>query len=157
MIAILLCLSTFACGSSNNNGATPSIDFQPAASVRSEDAIDEPLEVANPVWARSVNPTDGSPVDRVEWFPTDAEVIYAVFETGAIVAGTSFTVSWTMNETPVPGLNPSLQMTADAPAGWIEFHLTRTSTTPWPDGHLEIELLVGDDVVSSGSIELRDR
>lgn len=155
--AIVLCLSMIACGSSNNDGSTPTVEIQPTATMQPDNAISEPLEIAGPIWATSVNPSDGSPADRVEWFPTNAEAIYAVFETSAIRAGTSFTISWTMNGTPVPGLNPTLQMTADAPAGWIEFHLTRTSPTPWPDGQLEVQLRVGEDVVSSGSIELRDQ
>jgi hypothetical protein len=84
-------------------------------------------------------------------------VIYAAFETSEISAGTSFSISWIMNGVPVPGLNPTLEMTADTPAGWIEIHLDRTTEHPWPEGTLTIQLMVGNEVVSTGSIELRDR
>jgi hypothetical protein len=146
-----------ACGAFGSDEPTPTPEPQPSPTVQPTTAVTTPLIVGDPVWATAIDPADGSPADSVEWFPTDAQVIYAVFQTSAISAGTGFAVSWTMNGTPVPGLNPTLQMTADTPAGWIEFHLTRTSAEPWPDGQLEVQISVEGQIVSSGSIELRNR
>jgi hypothetical protein len=146
-----------ACGLPGSDDPTPTPEPQPTPTVQATTEVATPLTVGDPVWATAIDPADGSPADSVEWFPTDAQVIYAVFQTSAISAGTGFTVSWSMNGTPVPGLNPTLQMTADTPAGWIEFHLTRTSAEPWPDGQLEVRIAVDGEIVSSGSISLRDQ
>jgi hypothetical protein len=156
-VLVLVCsLFLIACGDDADPEPTPTQEAtaQPTSAPTSQ--VQEPLEVQPPVWSTGVDPADGSPVDSIEWVSTDAPVVYAVFETTAIPAGTSFSIAWTMNGTPVPGLNPTLEMRVDAPAGWIEFHLDRTSETPWPEGILEIELTVNGEIVSSGSIELRD-
>lgn len=115
-----------------------------------------PLDVAPPVWSTGIDAGDGSPVDSVEWFPTDTETVYAAFETNEIEAGTEFSVSWLMNDVQVPGLNPTLVITSATPPGWIEIHLDRTSEEAWPEGMLTIELRVDGELVSSGSTELRD-
>jgi hypothetical protein len=152
------CLALTACGlpGSNDPSPTPQSTSTLVPTVIPTSAITTPLAVDAPVWTTGINPVDGSPIDQAEWFPTSATVIYAAFQTSEIASGTGFTVSWIMNGTPVPGLNPTLKMNADTPAGWIEFHLTRTTTEPWPAGHLEIQLTVNGQIVSSGSVDLRD-
>ena len=155
-IVLLLSLSLAACAS--GGGDVVPTEVPPTLTPTSTPSQPQiPLEIEPPVWTTGIDPADGSPVDTVEWFPTDSSVIYAAFETSEIAAGISFTISWAMNGVPVPGLNPTLEMTANTPAGWIEIHLNRTSDLPWPEGTLTIELKVGTDIVSTGSIELRDR
>lgn len=158
LLAFVICLALSACGLPGSDDPTPTPEptLTPAPTVLPASEVTTPLAVASPVWTTGIDAADGSPIDQVEWFPTDASVIYAVFQTSEIAAGTGFTVNWIMNGTPVPGLNPTLQMNADAPAGWIEFHLTRTTAESWPVGQLEIRLLVDGKIVSSGSIDLRD-
>ena len=159
VLTVLCCLLLAACGGLGEDDdpspmPTPSPTSLPVQEPTT--AVTTPLEISAPIWATGVNPEDGSPVDQVEWFPTDAPVIYAVFQTSDIAVGTSFMVNWKMNGTPVPGLNPTLHMNADAPPGWIEFHLTRTSDAVWPDGELEVLLTVDGELVSQGSVSLRD-
>jgi hypothetical protein len=158
VLAIACCLLLGSCGlpGSGSTDPTPEPSSTPAQTPIPTTAITTPLSVAPPVWTTGIDPTDGSPIDQVEWFPTDATIIYAAFQTSEIASGTGFSVSWSMNGTAVPGLNPTLQMNTDTPAGWIEFHLTRTTPEPWPAGTLEIHISVGGTIVSSGSIDLRD-
>jgi hypothetical protein len=156
VLGLACSLSLVACGGDSEPQPTPTAESTTQPTAASTTQAQAPLEVRPPVWSTGVDPADGSPVDSIEWVATDAPVVYAVFETTAIPAGTSFSIAWTMNGTPVPGLNPTLAMRVDAPAGWIEFHLDRTSETPWPEGVLEIKLTVDGEVVSTGSIELRD-
>jgi hypothetical protein len=159
MVLMAICLLTLtACGTGSDSDPEPTPTSEPTAEPTMEPTRGAATlpDVESPVWASGVSPDDGSPVESLETVPTDADVIYAVFRTSEISAGTSFSIAWTMNGTPVPGLNPTLEMRADAPAGWIEFHLDRTSPSNWPEGVLEIELRSGETVVSSGSVELRD-
>jgi hypothetical protein len=154
-IALGACLLLAACGGDGSTAdPTPIATVAPTLETTHQAVV--PLEIADPVWASGIDPADGSPLDTLEWVATDTDAIYAVFETGPIAAGTAFDVSWTMNDVVVPGLDPTLQIRADTPSGWIEFHLERTSELPWPSGMLAIELSVNGEVVASGSIELRD-
>ena len=154
-LILLLTLSLAAC-STGDNDADPTETPVTTAPTQTPEQPEIPLKIEPPVWTTGIDPVDGSPVDSVEWFSTDASVIYAAFQTSEIAEGTSFTISWIMNDVPVPGLNPTLEMTAGTPAGWIEIHLDRTSELPWPEGTLTIQLKVGNETVSTGSIELRD-
>ena len=148
-------LSVAACGEDED---PPGVAIDPTVTptVQVTQSSETPLEIAPPVWTSGINSSDGSPVDSVEVFPTDSDVIYAAFQTSAIRAGTEFTIAWVMNDVPVPGLNPTLAITADTPPGWIEIHLDRTSETPWPEGVLTIQLKIGSEIISTGTVELRD-
>ena len=154
-VTVLLTLALVACGDDED---PPGIALDPTVTptIEPTQPAEVPLDIAPPVWTNGINPADGSPIDNVEVFPTDAMVIYAAFQTSEISTGTEFTIAWVMNDVPVPGLNPTLAITADTPPGWIEIHLDRTSETAWPEGELTIQLKIGENVVSTGTVELRD-
>lgn len=158
-LAAALAMSIVACGSDDEPGQQlfqPTFEITTEVTIEPTERPEEQLAVAPPIWTTGINEDDGSPVDSVEWFATDADVVYAAFETTQIPEGTSFSVSWLMNDVQVPGLNPTLVITSTSPSGWIEIHLDRTSESSWPEGTLTIELRVNGELISSGSTELRD-
>jgi hypothetical protein len=111
-----------------------------AAAFRSDRA-----ELAQVVWATTIDPRTKAPTTIVTEFLTDTPIIYAVVPIGQIAAGTELTASWTYNHTPLDGFLSTVTAERDATEIWAEFHIALTSAEPWPEGSYQINILVNGE------------
>lgn len=58
--------------------------------------------------------------------------------------GTIISASWTYNDTPIDGFVGSIQAEEDGEDVWVEFHLNRSTTEPWPAGNYAIVIAVNE-------------
>ncbi len=102
--------------------------------------------IGEAVWTSVIQPETNAPVALAPK-GTDA-TIYAVFPIESLPAGSQLVASWFFNDTSLDALDSAMRIDTDRVSGWIEFHIERTGTEPWPDGDYEI-------VVSDGTNELQ--
>ncbi|HEU0114143.1 MAG TPA: hypothetical protein VFQ80_05680 [Thermomicrobiales bacterium] len=109
-------------------------------------------EIGPVVWARAIDPATKAPTDRAAAFAADAKAIYAVVPVIRLAPNARLTASWSYNDTSLDAFTQTV--TAGRPAGarWVEFHLTRPASMPWPDGDYTIVLRLDNDVVQTASI-----
>lgn len=145
---IVACGLLVACGS-GKKGVPPAT----ATSAPTETAIVLPTALSGPprigavVWANAVDPESNAPNGAATPVIGDT-TIYAVFPIESLPAGSQLVASWSFNETSLDALNSSMRIDQDRVSGWIEFHIARTGTDPWPDGVYQI-------VVTDGTNELQ--
>ncbi len=143
-------LSPVAASSPAAGGATA--DEVPAGdqlAFQSESAGLGPVE-----WAAEIDPETHEPRQRVESFPTDAPVIYAVVAVDHIAAGTTLQATWTYNRTPLETLDQSMVVDTASSNTWLEFHLALTQPGTWPAGEYELSILVNGEPAVSGSVRV---
>lgn len=132
----------------------------PLATVEAAQATEVPAPVqvvaADPVWTTSVEPGTNRPLDDVEDdFDATAPVIYAAISVVAAPAGSLLVASWTYNDTPIQGMDATVQLPeVRFEPIWLEFHLERRTGDEWPDGEYRITLREGERIVSEGAIDV---
>lgn len=116
---------------------------------RSEPAALGPVE-----WATEIDPETHEPRQRVETFPTDAPVIYAVLAVDHIVAGTTVEARWSYNRTRLEAFDQSMVVESASTDTWLEFHLALTQPGTWPSGQYDLSVLVNGEPAVTGSVEV---
>lgn len=173
-LILLLCV---ACsGSSDAPQATPTL--APAASpvpspAPSPVASPSPLpdlaatpgvftspqaDVGNVVWSTAIDPTTNAPTSRVTELTANVATIYATLPVYRVKPGTVFTAKWTYNNTSMETLTSHVTASGSYDEAWIEFHITRAASQPWPAGTYEVTVLVGDQqkVAEQATVRVRD-
>jgi hypothetical protein len=56
--------------------------------------------------------------------------------------------SWFFNDTTLDALSSAMRIDRDRVSGWVEFHIERTGSEPWPDGEYMV-------VITDGTTELQ--
>ncbi len=84
---------------------------------------------------------------------TDA-TIYAVFPIESLPAGSQLLASWYFNDTSLDALDSAMRIDQDRTSGWIEFHIERTGSEPWPDGEYAIVVTDGTNEVQRAVITI---
>jgi hypothetical protein len=152
-----------ACGDDDSDPSDPTVIATAAAPAPTGEAplpteIPAPVQVvaADPVWTTSVEPGTNRPLAEVEdEFDATGPVIYAAISVAAAPAGALLVANWTYNDTPIQGMDATVQLPEVRLAPiWLEFHLERQEGEEWPDGEYRITVREGDRIVSEGSIEV---
>lgn len=110
-------------------------------------ALSGPPVLGNVVWATEIEPQTDAPIHPATPVIGDT-TIYAVFPIVSLPAGSQLIASWYFNDTSLDALNSAMRIDRDRVDGWVEFHIERTGSEPWPDGVYEV-------VVSDGTNELQ--
>ena len=163
---VALCLLVpilVACGDDDSDPPEPTAVATADAPAPSAEAplateIPAPVQVVagDPVWTTSVEPGTNRPLAEVEdEFDATAPVIYAAVSVVSAPAGALVVATWTYNNTPVQGMDATVQLPeVRFEPIWLEFHLERQTEEEWPDGEYRITLSEGDRVVSEGTVEV---
>jgi hypothetical protein len=107
------------------------------------------------VWAAAIAPETNEPIDRVERFPADAPILYAVVPVSRVAAGTVLSATWRYNGVPLEGLDQDVIFDAPPEATtWVEFHLSLAEGETWPVGTYEIALSVDGQDVRTATVEV---
>ena len=102
--------------------------------------------IGEAVWTSAIDPTTNAPIAIA---PQAADTtIYAVFPIESLPAGSQLVASWFFNDTSLDALNSAMRIDRDRVSGWIEFHIERTGSEPWPDGDYAV-------VITDGTNELQ--
>ena len=109
-------------------------------------------EIGAVVWARSVDPATKAPVDRTTSFPPDAPAIYAVVPVVRLAPNARLTASWSYNDTSLDAFTQTVTAGGESGARWVEFHITRSSSVPWPAGDYSIVVRLADGVAQTASV-----
>lgn len=145
---IVACGLLAACGSDKKE--TPGQTDTAAPTKTAEivpTVLSGPPRIGEAVWAASIDPETAAPI--VAATPVvDDSTIYAVFPIVSLPAGSQLVASWYFNDTTLDALDSAMRIDQDRVSGWVEFHIERTSSEPWPDGVYEI-------VVTDGTNELQ--
>jgi hypothetical protein len=98
-----------------------------------------------------IDPETHEPRQRVESFPSDTPVIYAVLSVDHIAAGTTVQAQWSYNRTRLDTFDQTMVVESASTNTWLEFHLALTLPGTWPPGQYDLSILVnGEPAVTSG-------
>jgi hypothetical protein len=144
---IVACGLLAACASGNDdtpkNSSTPKPTETPLVEPT---ALTGAPRIGEAVWTSAIQPETNEPIALAP--EVGDPTIYAVFPIESLPAGSQLVASWFFNDTSLDALNSAMRIDRDRVSGWIEFHIERTGTEPWPDGEYEI-------VVTDGTNELQ--
>ena len=149
VLALIVACSLLAACGSGKKSEPPATDTVVATDTPEivPTALSGPPVIGEVVWATSVDPQTDAPIGTATPVVGDS-AIYAVFPIVSLPAGSQLVASWYFNDTSLDALNSAMRIDQDRVSGWIEFHIERTGTDPWPDGQYEI-------VVTDGTNELQ--
>jgi hypothetical protein len=116
-------------------------------------ALSGPPRVGDVIWATAVKPQTNAPVTASTPVVGDT-TIYAVFPVVSLPAGSQLVASWYFNDTSLDALSSAMRIDRDRTSGWIEFHIERTGSDPWPDGVYEIVLTDGTNELQRADITI---
>jgi len=116
-------------------------------------ALSGPARVGDVIWATTIEPQTNAPVAASTPVAGDT-TIYAVFPIVSLPAGSQLVASWYFNDTSLDALSSAIRIDQDRTSGWIEFHIERTGTDPWPDGVYEIVLTDGTNELQRADITI---
>lgn len=102
--------------------------------------------IGEAVWTSAIQPDTNAPLHLAP--KVSDTTIYAVFPVESLPAGSQLVASWFFNDTSLDALGSAIRVDRDRVSGWIEFHIERTGTEPWPDGEYAI-------VVTDGTTEVQ--
>lgn len=112
----------------------------------------EGVEVGPIVWAAAVDPRTKAPQTVVETFPVDAAVLYAAMPVVRMESGIVIEAIWSYNGTPLDAAGAVVVVDQVASGAWLEFHLSRTGTIPWPDGIYAIRVLIDGEQAHEAAV-----
>lgn len=151
---IVACGLLAACGPDKN--ASSEATDTAVVTVTSEPsptALSGPPRVGEAIWTNSIEPETNAPVAAAT--PTIGDTtIYAVFPVVSLPAGSQIVASWYFNDTSLDALGSAMRIDQDRTSGWIEFHIERTGSTPWPDGIYEVVLTDGTNELQRSDITI---
>lgn len=151
---IVACGLLAACGTSKKDAPVATqTAVVTAVPEPSPTALSGPPRVGEAVWATSIEPQTSAPVIAATPVVGDA-TMYAVFPIISLPAGSQLIASWYFNDTSLDALNSSMRIDRDRSSGWIEFHIERTGTEPWPDGIYEVVLSDGTNEIQRADITI---
>lgn len=146
-VLIVACALATACGSGGSDEPDVSPTPEPTETpVVVATALTGAPAVGAAVWSSAVDPVTNAPTGSTPQ-ASDA-AIYAAFPIESLPAGSQLVASWSFNDTSLDALGSALRIDQDRVSGWVEFHIERTGTEPWPDGEYAI-------VLSDGTNELQ--
>ncbi len=96
----------------------------------------------------------GAPDGDLDTFSRENEVIHASVEATNLQAGETLTASWSINGTPVEGLDTGVTIDANTTSGWVSFLLTWNGAALWPTGTLEVMITTSTGISATGSIQI---
>jgi hypothetical protein len=144
---IVACGLLSACAAGNDDDPETSSTVEPTETlVVAPTALTGTPRIGEAVWTSAIQPETNAPI-ALPPKVSDA-TIYAVFPIESLPAGSQLVASWFFNDTSLDALNSAMRIDQDRVTGWIEFHIERTGSEPWPDGEYEI-------VVTDGTNELQ--
>ena len=102
--------------------------------------------IGEAIWTSAIDPTTNAPFSIAPQV-TDTR-IYAVFPIESLPAGSQLVATWFFNDTSLDALSSAMRIDRDRVSGWVEFHIERTGSEPWPDGEYAV-------VVTDGTTQLQ--
>jgi hypothetical protein len=112
--------------------------------------------IAEIVWAATLDPATNAPIETVDQYASDAARIVAVAYVDNLAAGSSVEASWEYNNTSLDAFTTRLMTTERIDDRWVDFHLERDASVPWPEGTYEIAVAIDGSVVQRASIDVVD-
>jgi hypothetical protein len=115
-------------------------------------ALSGPPRVGEAIWTNSIEPESNAPLAAT---PVVGDTtIYAVFPIVSLPEGSQIVANWYFNDTSLDALGSAMRIDRDRTSGWIEFHIERTGSTPWPDGVYEVVLTDGTNELQRADITI---
>lgn len=99
-------------------------------------------EVGPIVWAAEVDPLTKVPRTAVESFPADTGTLFAAVPVERMEPGTEVRAEWSYNGSLLDIAPVVVRSDGAARGAWLEFHLTRSGDTPWPEGIYAVRVLI---------------
>ncbi len=147
---ILLCLLLISCGSDDSTPGANSVSTPVASST----AVAAEMTLGPIVWSETVDDESGAPNAEVTVFTPQSPAIIANIEANDVPAGTEFTATWMLNDTPIEGGEMHVQADGDIDHAWIAFRFTRNEDQSYPIGQLSVVITSSTGVLREGSIEI---
>lgn len=126
--AVTVVLALAACG--GGDGASPT------EVPTSTPVIEQTLGAVQ--WTSGVDEESGAPVDRVEFYTNTAPSIIATVQVTNVVAGDTFTATFTLDGEPILDADLVVSAEHDLPEAWVSFRLDRNDGAFYPVGDLGI-------------------
>ena len=147
---IVMSLLLISCGGDDprpeaNSASTP---------VASPTAAMVEMTLGDIIWSEAVDDVSGAPNAPVTVFTPQSPVIIASIEATSIPAGTEFTATWMLNDTPIAGGEMHVQADGDVDHAWIAFRFTREDGKSYPVGQLSVVITASTGVLREGAIAI---
>lgn len=111
-----------------------------------------PTTFGTPVWTERVDPATNQPIQPVSVFPDTVERITLAVPVENFRAEANLTAIWSFNGVQLEGFDTRVSADQDLERGWIEVHLERQTEGPWPDGEYRVDLIAGEEVISTAVV-----
>ena len=147
---VLLCLLLIGCGEDEPNPGQGTV----STPVASPTAAVAEMTLGDIVWSEMVDAETGAPNAEVSAFTPQSPAIIAIIEATDIPAGTEFTATWTLNDTPIEGGEMHVEADGEIDHAWIAFRFTREDDKSYPVGQLSVVITASTGVLREGSIEI---
>ena len=142
------------CGGSGKDSTPTSTAMAPVPSATVPATPSAPITLGEVQFAAEIDPATGGPAAPATSFGRATPVIRAFVQVSSLPAGATIRADWSINGVAVPTLMQEITLNAGRPAGWLEFHLTRTSGQPWPSGTLGVTITIDGAAPASGTVTL---
>ena len=133
------------------------VSGQAGAGASAPPSSPEPPFIGEIVWATSLQPETGEPVERATRIEPNASTIYAAVQVAHLPPGAELTASWTYNDEPLEAVQGERSIATpvwSSEPAWVEFHLSRDGDQPWPEGTYAITIGLNGQAIRSGTIEV---
>ncbi len=143
---IVACGMLTACGVGGDSPDTTALPGTTETEVVVPTALTGAPRIGEAVWTSAIDPTTNAPIAVAP--QVSDTTIYAVFPIESLPAGSQLMASWFFNDTTLDALSSAMRIDRDRVSGWVEFHIERTGSEPWPDGEYMV-------VITDGTTELQ--
>ena len=143
---IVACGVLTACSVGDDSPETTDLPETSETEVVVPTALTGAPRIGEAVWTSAIDPTTNAPIAVTP--QVSDTTIYAVFPIESLPAGSQLMASWFFNDTTLNALSSAMRIDRDRVSGWVEFHIERTGSEPWPDGEYMV-------VVTDGTTELQ--
>lgn len=157
MVGVLALVTLTACGGSGKDETptpAPTATTAAPATVVPTTPSTPQISLGSVIFATDADAATGGPAAPTESFIRSTQTVRAFVQAGALPAGTVVRVDWAINGVAVPTLMQEFTLSAERPAGWLEFSLDRTTAQPWPSGTLTATVTVDGATTVTGDAAL---
>jgi hypothetical protein len=142
-----------ACGGDDDE-PTPTVGPTATNAAVAPTVTTAPPSIEAIVWTTAVDSVSNAPLDPIEQFASEDGTIYGVVRAVNLPVGAVLAATWSYNDVPLDGAESTIVPARVYPAGYVEFHLTRSDGQPWPPGIYALTITLDGVSAQSATVDV---